>query len=106
MSKQLLPSTIVDDKLHCDLILPKHLFTSANDDNERLLTYKEVAREFNIGAQTVAVWGTNRVIPSYLIGKRSRRYKLSEIREYIQGCKVAVDYPTPELKKEVLDASK
>lgn len=73
MSKSVLPSAVAGDD-ECD---------------DKLLTYKEVAPILKIGAQTVAIWGTQGVIPSYLIGKHSRRYKLSEIQKYIASCKVA-----------------
>ena len=58
--------------------------TSLNEDG--LITLREAARLLGLHPETVRRWSDSGVIPVYRLGeRRDRRFKVSEIQEYIKS---------------------
>jgi DNA-binding transcriptional MerR regulator len=52
---------------------------------DQLLTAKAVCQLLKISQRTLAAWTAVQIVPSVVIGNRSRRYRESDIRRVVEG---------------------
>lgn len=55
------------------------------NDNDPLLTIREVANRLRVRRETVRAWANSGVLPCYRLGARGdRRFKESDVRRFLE----------------------
>lgn len=62
----------------------------STDDNKKLLTYDDVAREYGFNPSTLRVWVVRRRIPFVRLGPRMVRFERAALERWIEEGRVDI----------------